>query len=79
MGNSLKSIFQRLASIKAGNLELIDEDGTVTTLSDVETVFNNIGIPLRNSINEFRNYSDKDKSFRNICGILKQTFEYFFN
>lgn len=58
VGNSLKSIFQRLGSIKAGNLELIDEDGTVTTLSDVETVFNNIGIPLRNSINEFRDYSD---------------------
>lgn len=58
VGNSLKSIFQRLGSIKAGNLELIDEDGTVTTLSDVETVFNNIGIPLRDSINEFRDYSD---------------------
>lgn len=58
VGNSLKTIFQRLGSIKAGNLELIDEDGTVTTLSDVETVFNNIGIPLRNSINEFRDYSD---------------------
>ena len=58
VGNSLKAIFQRLGSVKAGNLELIDEDGTVTTLSDVETVFNNIGIPLRNSINEFRDYSD---------------------
>ena len=58
VGNSLKTIFQRIGSIKAGNLELIDEDGTVTTLSDLETVFNNIGIPIRNSINEFRDYSD---------------------
>lgn len=58
IGNSLKTIFQRLGSIKAGNLELIDEDGTVTTLSDVETVFKNIGIPLRDSINEFRDYGD---------------------
>lgn len=58
IGNSLKTIFQRIGSIKAGNLELIDEDGTVTTLSDLETVFNNIGIPIRNSINEFRDYSD---------------------
>ena len=58
VGNSLKSIFQRIGSVKAGNLELIDEDGTVTTLSDLETVFNNIGIPIRNSINEFRDYSD---------------------
>ena len=58
IGNSLKTIFQKLGSIKAGNLELIDEDGTVTTLSDVETVFKNIGIPLRDSINEFRDYGD---------------------
>ena len=58
VGNSLKTILTRLSSIKAGNLELVDEDGTTQTLSDVEAVFDNIGVPLRNSINEFRNFRD---------------------
>lgn len=58
VGNSLKTILTRLSSIKAGNLELVDEDGTTQTLSDVEAVFNNIGVPLRNSMNEFRNFGD---------------------
>lgn len=58
VGNSLKAILTRLSSIKAGNLELVDEDGTTQTLSDVEAVFDNIGVPLRNSINEFRNFRD---------------------
>ena len=58
VGNSLKAILTRLSSIKAGNLELVDEDGTTQTLSDVEAVFDNIGVPLRNSMNEFRNFGD---------------------
>lgn len=58
IGNAFKSIFSRMSNIKAGNLELIDEDGTTQTLSDVEAVFDNIGVPLRNSMNEFRNFGD---------------------
>ena len=58
IGNAFKSIFSRMSNIKAGNLELIDEDGTTQTLSDVETVFANIGVPLRDSANEFRNFGD---------------------
>ena len=58
VGNSLKAIFTRMSSIKAGNLELIDEDGTIKTLSDVETVLNNIGVQLRSSANEFRDFDD---------------------
>ena len=58
IGNAFKSIFSRMSNIKAGNLELIDEDGTTQTLSDVETVFSNIGVPLRDSANEFRNFGD---------------------
>ncbi len=56
IGNSLKTIFTRMANIKAGNLELIDEDGTTQSLSDVETVLNNVGIKLRDSTNEFRDF-----------------------
>ena len=58
IGNSLRSVFQRMSMIKSGNLELIDEDGTTQTLNDVETVFKNIGVPLRDSTNEFRNFGD---------------------
>lgn len=58
IGNSLKTLFSRMSDIKAGNLELIDEDGTTETLSDVETVLNNVGIQLRDSTNEFRSFDD---------------------
>lgn len=58
IGNSLKTIFQRMSAIKAGKLQLIDEDGTSENLSDVETVLGNIGIALRESNNEFRNFGD---------------------
>ncbi len=58
IGNSVKTILTRMSNIKAGKLELIDEDGTVETLSDVETVLNNAGIKLRDSENEFRNFGD---------------------
>ena len=58
IGESFKTIFTRMADIKAGKLELIDEDGTSESLSDVETVLNNVGIKLRESNNEFRNFGD---------------------
>lgn len=58
IGNSMKTILTRMGSIKAGNLELVDEDGTTQTLSDVETVLNNIGVQLRDSTNEFRDFDD---------------------
>ena len=58
IGNSFKTIFQRMGDIKAGKLELVDEDGTVEKLSDVELVLDNIGIKLRDSANEIRDYDD---------------------
>ncbi len=58
IGNSFKTIFSRMSDIKAGKLELIDEDGTTEVLSDVETVLNNVGIQLRSSTNEFRGFDD---------------------
>ena len=58
IGNSFKTIFARMSDIKTGKLELIDEDGTTDTLSDVETVLNNIGVQLRGSTNEFRSFDD---------------------
>lgn len=58
IGNSFKTIFSRMSDIKAGKLELIDEDGTTEILSDVETVLNNVGIQLRSSANEFRGFDE---------------------
>ena len=58
IGNSLKGIFSRMSDIKDGKLELVDEDGTVESLSNVETVLKSIGVPLRDSANEFRDFDD---------------------
>lgn len=55
IGESFKTIFTRFQQIKSGNLSFIDEDGSVESLSDVETVLNNIDIKLRSSNDEFRN------------------------
>ena len=37
---------------------MVDEDGSVETLSDVELVLKNAGIQLRDSANEFRDFDD---------------------
>ena len=58
IGNSFKTVFQRMSSIKEGKLEFVDEDGTTETLSNVETVLGNVGIELRDSANEFREFDD---------------------
>lgn len=58
IGNSFKTIFTRMNDIKAGKLELIDEDGTKELLSDVELTLKNVGIDLRTSMNEFNSSGD---------------------
>lgn len=75
IGNSLKTIFTRMSDIKSGKLELIDEDGTVEALSDVETILTNIGVPLRNSANEFRDFDDvlddTAKKWENLSSVQR--------
>lgn len=44
IGESFKTIFTRMSDIKSDKLELIDEDGTKETLSDVELTLKNVGI-----------------------------------
>lgn len=58
IGESFKTIFSRMSDIKANKLELVDEDGTTETLSDVELTLKNVGIDLRSTITEFDNYGD---------------------
>lgn len=75
IGNSFKTIFSRMADIKADKLELIDEDGTIETISDVETVLKNVGIELRSSTNEFRGFDDvlddTAKKWKNLSSVQR--------
>ena len=58
VGNAFKTIFTRMSNIKAGKLELIDEDGTTELLSDVELTLKNVGIDLRKTVTDYNNYGD---------------------
>lgn len=56
IGESYKTIFARMRDIKAGNLSSVGEDGSIEDLSDVEIVLNSLGIKLRDTNQEFRNF-----------------------
>ena len=55
VGVFLKTLFARMSAIKAGNLV---DPTTSDDLSDVETVLSGLGIKLRDSNSEFRNFGD---------------------
>lgn len=57
-GTFIKTMLSRMSDIKTGKLELIDEDGTTESLSDVETTLHNVDIDLRKTITEFDNFED---------------------
>lgn len=54
VGNSLKRIFSRMGNVKAG--KFVDDDGE--DISDVEKVLGKLGINLRDSQSEFRNFGE---------------------
>ena len=54
IGESFKTIFSRLSNVAAG--KDIDDEGE--SLNDVETSLNKVGIALRSSQNEWRNFED---------------------
>lgn len=58
VGNAMKTVISRMNQIKSGKLELVDEDGTVELLSDVEIALKNAGINLRKTLTEYNNYGD---------------------
>lgn len=53
IGTAFKTFFARYSGVKAGKLELVDEDGTVEILSDVEQSLKNVGIDIRKTITNF--------------------------
>ena len=54
VGTSLNSIFSRMGNIKLARLKDYENNGE--DLSNVETVLRGVGISLRDSINEFRDF-----------------------
>lgn len=58
VGTSFKTLFARMSNVKLGKME--DEDGNDITqeISDAETVLNRVGIALRTSATEFRDFGD---------------------
>lgn len=54
VGNAFKTMFARYSNVKLGRLE--DEDGE--SLNDYERILNRIGIKLRSSAGDFRDFDD---------------------
>lgn len=55
VGNSLKTMFARMGNVKLGMLE---DPESGENLSDVESTLSGLGIKLRDSNSEFRNFGD---------------------
>ncbi|MGN1154678.1 MAG: phage tail tape measure protein [Agathobacter sp.] len=73
IGNSFKTFFARYSDIKSGKLQLIDEDGTTETLSDVEQSLKNVGISMRTVITDFDDYDDAIESLAAKWDTLNST------
>lgn len=56
IGQALKTIFSRMSNVKLGKVEFTDDSGTTESLSDVETTLAKLGIKLRESDNQFRDF-----------------------
>ena len=72
IGESFKTIFARMSDIKAQNYELVDEDGTVELLSDVESSLKKVGIDLRKTVTEYNSYDDVLDNLADKWGSLNQ-------
>jgi len=55
VGNSLKTMFARMGNVKMG---LLEDPESGENLSQVEDVLSGLGIKLRESNSEFRNFGD---------------------
>lgn len=58
IGESYKTIFSRMRDIKDNRLSVVGDDGEIEDLSNVEIVLDSLGIKLRESNQEFRNFQD---------------------
>lgn len=58
IGESYKTIFSRMRDIKDGKLSVVGDDGEVENISNVEIILNQLGIKLRESNSEFRNFQE---------------------
>lgn len=58
IGEAFKSILARMRSLKDNKLSVIGDDGEIEDLSNVEIVLGSLGIKLRDSNLEFRNFQE---------------------
>lgn len=56
IGESYKTIFSRMRDVKDSKLSIIGDDGEIEDISNVEIALNELGIKLRDSNKEFRNF-----------------------
>ena len=75
IGESFKTIFSRMRDIKDDKLSVIGDDGEIEDLSNVEIVLDSLGIKLRSSNKEFRNFQEVldevAKSWGNYTSVQK--------
>lgn len=58
VGNAFKTIFSRYSNVKLGVFEDMEDGSSDEALNDTEKVLNSIGISIRSSSMEFREFSD---------------------
>lgn len=56
IGESFKTIYSRMRDISDNKLSIVGDDGEIEDISKVEIVLNELGIKLRDSNQEFRNF-----------------------
>ena len=57
-GNSLKMMLSRYGTVKSGKFNSMEGEGDTEALNDVEKVLNKIGISMRDTNNQFREFDD---------------------
>ena len=58
IGSALKSIASRYGELKKGQQDLVDEDGEIIDYNKVDTALKSVGITLKDTNGEFRNFTD---------------------
>ena len=58
LGSSLKSIISRYGEMKKSPLDLIDAEGEAASFSKVDEALQSIGISIKTSSNQMRDFDD---------------------
>lgn len=58
LGSSLKSLISRYGEIKKSPIDIIDAEGEVASFSKVDDALKSVGIHIKNTSNQMRNFDD---------------------